>query len=131
MYFILSIFYKLVIHQLSLTIVVINKHQINRGWSKVVSIFIFSVFLYVELVLTAFGKCPALAGLQFVGYFLNTFHVSRLEIPDSDEDHRLSVFHSNLHASGIPQDGLSFWKDLHAICFLSHFQESQDLCCMN
>lgn len=33
-------------------------------------------FLYVELVLTAFGKCPALAGLQFVGYFLNTFHVS-------------------------------------------------------
>ena len=76
MYFILSIFYKLVIHQLSLTIVVINKHQINRGWSKVVSIFIFSVFLYVELVLTAFGKCPALAGLQFVGYFLNTFHVS-------------------------------------------------------
>ena len=72
----LPVLHELAVHQLSFGIVVIDKHQVNRGRGKVVSIFIFAVFLNVKLALASFSKGPSTAGLQFISDLLDTFHIS-------------------------------------------------------
>ena len=75
-YVLLPVFHKLVIHQFAFGIVVIDKHQINGSRRKASLIFIFPVFLYIELLLATFCQCPALSGLQFIGNVLYSFYMS-------------------------------------------------------
>ena len=72
---ILPVFYKLAVHQISFGVIVIDEHQINGSRGVFPISIVVSIFLHVELALTAFGKPPTLAGFQLISYFLNTFHV--------------------------------------------------------